>query len=66
MVLMVIGVPPFSMVGRHGGHACCSYLRESLKVNLLRPPSGLPHSLVEILEEGREEGIGQNDHFVMV
>ena len=49
MVLMVMGVPPFSMVSRHGGHACCSYLRLSLEVNLLRPPSGLPHSLVEIL-----------------
>jgi hypothetical protein len=24
MVLMVMGVPPFSMVGRHDGHAWCS------------------------------------------
>jgi hypothetical protein len=30
MVFMVIGVPPFSMVGRHDGHACCSNLRVSL------------------------------------
>jgi hypothetical protein len=26
----------------------------------------LLHSLVEILDEGREKGIGQSDHFVMV
>ena len=30
MVFMVIGVPPFSMVGRHDGHACSSNLRVSL------------------------------------
>src|SRR5215208_5562913 len=35
MVLMVMGLPPFSMVVRHDGHACCSYLRVSLEVNLL-------------------------------
>src|SRR5215218_2231878 len=40
MVLMVMGVPPSSMVGRHDGHACCSYLRVSLGVNLFRPPLG--------------------------
>jgi hypothetical protein len=66
MVLMVMGVPPFSIVGRHDGHACCSYLGVSLEVNLLGPPLGLLHSLVEILDEGREKGIGQSDHFVMV
>jgi hypothetical protein len=41
-------VPPLSMVGRHDGHACCSYLRVSLEVNLFGPPLGLLHSLVEI------------------
>jgi hypothetical protein len=67
MVLMVMGVPPFSMVGRHDGHACCSYLRVSLEVNLFGPPLlGLLHSLVEILGEGGEEGIGQSDQIVMV
>jgi hypothetical protein len=30
------------------------------------PPLGLLYSLVEILGEGRKEGIGQYDHFVMV
>ena len=65
MVLMVIGVPPFSMIGRHDGHACCSYLRVLLEVNLLGPPLGLLYSLVEILGEGGEERIGQSDHFVM-
>ncbi len=54
------------MVGRHDGHACCSCLRVSLEVNLFGPPLGLLHSLVEILGEGGEEGIGQNDHLVMV
>jgi hypothetical protein len=48
MVLIVMGVPPLSMVGRHDGHACCSYLRVSLEVNLFGPPLGLLHSLVEI------------------
>jgi hypothetical protein len=67
MVLMVIGVPPFSMVGRHAGHDLAAHiLRVSLEVNLLRPPLGLPYSLVEILGEGGEEGIGQSDRFVMV
>jgi len=66
MVLMVIGVPPLPMVGRHDGHACCSYLGVSLEVTLLGPPLGLLHSLVEILGEGGEKGIGQSDHFVMI
>jgi hypothetical protein len=68
MVLMVIGVPPFSMVGRHDGHDCYSCLADiSLEVNLLGSPLGLLLlSLVEILGEGGEEGIGQIDHFVMV
>jgi hypothetical protein len=66
MVFMVMGVPPFSMVGRHDGHACYSYLRVSLEVNLIGPPLGLLHSLVEILGEEGVEGIGQYDHFVMV
>jgi hypothetical protein len=35
-------------------------------VNLLRPPLRLLLSLVESLGEGGEEGIGQNDHSVMV
>jgi hypothetical protein len=48
------------------GHACCSYLRLSLEVKLLGPPLGWLLSLGEILGEGGEEGIGQNDHFVMV
>ena len=65
-VLMVMGVPPLSMVGRHDGQAWCSYSRISLEVNLLRPPLGLLHSFVEILREGRGKGIGQNDHFVVV
>src|SRR5215217_7932700 len=54
MVLMVMSVPPFSMVGRHDGHACCSYLGVSLEVNLLGPPLGLLHSLVEILVQLHE------------
>jgi hypothetical protein len=54
------------MVGRYDGHACCSYLRVPLEVNLLGPPLGLLPAPVEILSEGGEEGIGQNDHFVMV
>jgi len=54
------------MVGRHDGHACCSYLGVSLEVNLLGPPLGLLHSPVEILGEGGEKGIRQSDHFVMV
>jgi hypothetical protein len=67
MVLMMMGVPPCSMVGRYDGHACCSYLAGiSLEVNLLGPPLGWLLSLGEILGEGGEEGIGQNDHFVMV
>jgi hypothetical protein len=66
MVFMVMGVPPFSMVGRNDGHACCSYLRVSLEVDLFGPPLGLLTSLVEILGEGGKEVIGQNDHFVMV
>jgi hypothetical protein len=67
MVLMVMGVPPFSMVGRHDGHACCSYLGYRWKwTSLFGPPLGLLYSLVEILDEGREKGIGQSDHFVMV
>jgi hypothetical protein len=41
MVLMMMGVPPCSMVGRYDGHACCSYLAGiSLEVNLLGPPLG--------------------------
>jgi hypothetical protein len=35
MYLMMMGVSPFSIGGRHDGHACCSYLRLSLEVNLL-------------------------------
>jgi hypothetical protein len=35
MVLMVIGVPPFSMIGRHDGHDLAAHiLRVSLEVNL--------------------------------
>jgi len=48
------------------GHACCSYPRISLEVDLLYPPLGLLHSLVEILGEGGKEVIGQSDYFVMV
>jgi hypothetical protein len=66
MVLMVMGVPPFSMVGRFDGHAFCLYVRVSLGVNLFRPPLGWLLSLVEILGEGREERIGQNNRFMMV
>jgi hypothetical protein len=66
IVLMMMGVPPFSMSGRNNGHVCCSYLRVSLEVNLLRPPLGWMVSLVEILVESGEEGIGQNDCFMMV
>ena len=44
MVLMVMGVPPFSMVGRHGGHELAAHtLRISLEVNLLLPPLGWLH-----------------------
>ena len=67
MVLMVMGVPPFSMVGRHetatlAAHTC-GYIA------LSEPPwtsFGAALWLVEILGEGGEEGIGQSDHFVMV
>jgi hypothetical protein len=58
MVLMMMGVSPFSMGGRDDGHFCCSYLWVSLDVNLLGPPLGWLLSLVEILGEGGEEGIG--------
>jgi len=35
MVLMVMGVPPFSMVGRHAGHDLAAHIwRVSLEVNL--------------------------------
>jgi hypothetical protein len=35
MVLMVMGVPPFSMVGRNDGHELAAHiLRVSLEVNL--------------------------------
>ena len=67
MVLMVMGVPPFSMVGRHETATIATHaLRVSLEVNLLGSPLGLLLSLVEILGEGGEEGIGQSDHLVMV
>jgi hypothetical protein len=67
MVFMVMGLPPFSMVGRHetatlATHACW-YISRS------EPPwasLGAALQLVEILGEGGEEGIGQSDHFVMV
>jgi hypothetical protein len=42
MVLMTMGVPPYSMVGRHGGHELATHaLRVSLEVNLLGSPLGL-------------------------
>ena len=68
MVFMVMGLPPFSMVGHHGGHACCSYLAGIARSELLLlPPLGVATLwLVEILGEEGEEGIGQYDHFVMV
>ena len=68
MVLMVMGVPPLSMVGRH-----------ETATNLLLLAAGIARSeppwtsfgvaalwLVGILGEGGEEGIGQNDHFMVV
>jgi hypothetical protein len=66
---MVIGVPPFSMGGCNYGHELATHtLRLSLEVNfsfcLLW--GGYSLSLVEILGEEGEEGIGQYDHFVMV
>jgi hypothetical protein len=55
------------MVGRHETATIATHaLRVSLEVNLLGSPLGLLLSLVEILGEGGEEGIGQSDHFVMV
>ena len=69
MVLMVMGVPPFPMVGRQDGqeHAAVS-LRVPARsgTSLLGPPLGLVYSLIEILGEGGKERIGQNDHFAMV
>jgi hypothetical protein len=57
------------MVGRNYGHELATHtLRLSLEVNfsfcLLW--GGYSLSLVEILGEEGEEGIGQYDHFVMV
>ena len=67
MVLMVMGVPPCSLVRPpRDGHACYSYLAGIARSESLGPPLGLLHSSVEILGEGGEEGIGQCDHFVMV
>jgi hypothetical protein len=67
MVLMVMGVPPCSLAGRHETATLATHtLRVSLEVNLFGPPLGLLHSSVEILGEGGEEGIRQCDHFVMV
>jgi hypothetical protein len=63
MVLMVMGLPPSYIVGRH---ACYSYLWVSLDVSLFGLPLGLPYSLVELLGEGRKERIGQSAHFMMV
>jgi hypothetical protein len=64
MVLIVMGVPPFSMVGRH--ETATNLLLILSDIARREPPLGLPNSFVEILREGREKGIGQNDHFVVV
>jgi hypothetical protein len=68
MVLMVIDVPPLSMVGRYetATNLLVLELWVSVEVNLFRPPLGLLYSLVEILGEGGEERIGQSDRFAMV
>jgi len=50
MVLMMMGVPPFSMGGRHETATIATQtLRVSLEGNLLGSPLGLLLSLVEIL-----------------
>jgi uncharacterized membrane protein YqjE len=42
----------------------CGY--RSKLTSLFGPPLGLVYSLVEILDEGGKERIGQNDRFAMV
>jgi hypothetical protein len=66
MVLMVMVCLLFRWLAAMTATIATHALRVSLEVNLLGSPLGLLLSLVEILGEGGEEGIGQSDHFVMV
>jgi hypothetical protein len=57
------------MVGRHDGHELAALslrVARSRGTSLFGPPFGLLYSLVEILGESEEKGIGQNDRFAMV
>ena len=68
MVLIVMGVPPLSMVGRHETATNMLLLAASIARSEPSRASFWVGAvwLVEILGEGGEKGIGQNDHFVMV